>query len=268
MIAGGLGRPGRLLASGPGRVRRAAGLLAVVGGLALAGHGAWIPAKAWLAQHLIERAWAQSHATDSTHAALAGPGAGAGAGQATVRPWPWADTVPIARLRFDRLDQHLIVLAGDSGAVLAFGPGHRSGSARPGSAGNAVISGHRDTHFALLGKVRDGDTISVDAAGTEGQALVRLSYAIVDRRVIRADDPAAVASVIEDAGDDRLTLVTCWPFDAIDPGTPWRYVVTAVRHRDSPSIRRASGSIPAPIASEGHHDRPGPAVGINRQQKA
>ena len=51
MIAGGLGRPGRLLASGPGRLRRAAGLLAVVGGLALAGHGAWIPAKAWLAQH-------------------------------------------------------------------------------------------------------------------------------------------------------------------------------------------------------------------------
>ena len=258
MIAGGLGRPGRLLASGPGRLRRAAGLLAVVGGLALAGHGAWIPAKAWLAQQLIERAWAQSHATASARAQLAG----SAAGLPTMRPWPWADTVPIARLGFDRLDQHLIVLAGDSGAVLAFGPGHRSGSARPGGAGNAVISGHRDTHFALLKHVRDGDTISFDAARAEGQAPARQSYSVVDRRVVRADDPAAVASVIEDAGDDRLTLVTCWPFDAIDPGTPWRYVVTAVRHRDGPSIRRAGGSIPAPIASEGHHDRPGPAVWI------
>jgi sortase A len=25
-----------------------------------------------------------------------------------------------------------------------------------------------------------------------------------------------------------LVLATCWPFDAIDPGTPWRYLVTAV----------------------------------------
>jgi len=24
-----------------------------------------------------------------------------------------------------------------------------------------------------------------------------------------------------------LTLITCYPFDAVDPGGPWRYVVTA-----------------------------------------
>jgi sortase A len=36
------------------------------------------------------------------------------------------------------------------------------------------------------------------------------------------------AWVAEDAGDTRLTLVTCYPFDAIRPGGPLRYVVTAV----------------------------------------
>ncbi|MDX5297649.1 MAG: hypothetical protein LPK85_01730, partial [Gammaproteobacteria bacterium] len=31
-----------------------------------------------------------------------------------------------------------------------------------------------------------------------------------------------------DAGEDQLVLVTCYPFDATDPGGPLRYVVTAV----------------------------------------
>ena len=245
MIAGGLGRPGRLLASGPGRLRRAAGLLAVVGGLALAGHGAWIPAKAWLAQQLIERAWAQSHATASARAQLAG----SAAGLPTMRPWPWADTVPIARLGFDRLDQHLIVLAGDSGAVLAFGPGHRRGSALPGAAGNVVISGHRDTHFALLRELRDGDTISVEVAIGGDAPDATLVYRVEDRRVIRADDADAVAAVLEDSVDDRLTLVTCWPFDAITTRGPERLVVTATRLQDAgfgprSAQRKPSGAPP------------------------
>ena len=35
-----------------------------------------------------------------------------------------------------------------------------------------------------------------------------------------------------DAGADALTLVTCWPFGAIDPRTPYRYLVTARRIGD------------------------------------
>jgi len=33
--------------------------------------------------------------------------------------------------------------------------------------------------------------------------------------------------VARDAGDTRLTLVTCYPFDALRPGGPQRYVVAA-----------------------------------------
>jgi sortase A len=32
-----------------------------------------------------------------------------------------------------------------------------------------------------------------------------------------------------DAGAAQLTLITCYPFDAIRPGTPLRYVVIADR---------------------------------------
>jgi sortase A len=48
------------------------------------------------------------------------------------------------------------------------------------------------------------------------------STRVVDRRDL---------GVVADAGDTRLTLVTCYPFDAIRPGGPLRYVVVA-RHED------------------------------------
>ena len=63
---------------------------------------------------------------------------------------PGADMRPLARLRQPRLDVTQVVLDGASGRVLAFGPGHVTGSALPGVNGNIVISGHRDTHFRWL----------------------------------------------------------------------------------------------------------------------
>ncbi len=37
------------------------------------------------------------------------------------------------------------------------------------------------------------------------------------------------ASVLRPAPGDVLTLVTCYPFDAVVPGGPLRFVVRAVR---------------------------------------
>jgi sortase A len=234
-------------------LRTALGATLVATGLAVAGHGAWIPAKAWLAQRLIDRAWAQTgssvvaaRAGNSTGfvapwgggSSPAGGTPGAVSAARGIRPWPWADTVPVARLHFVRQQQHRVVLEGDSGAVLAFGPGHRVDSPLPAAGGNAVISAHRDTHFAVLSTVRPGDPISVEtwqARVGGGPSPVR--YAVVDARILDADDPVAVAEVIGDAGDDRLSLITCWPFDAIATGTRWRYVVTAVRERGTGADR-------------------------------
>ena len=223
----------------PRRLADLAAIAAIAAGLWLAIQGAWIPAKGWLAQLLIARAWDERRATLAA-GAMTDPGFG--------RPWPWADIVPIARLRFERLGEDRIVLAGDSGAVLAFGPGHRSASPLPGEPGNAVISGHRDTHFALLRRLRAGDTIAVERAGpATADPASGLVYRVTGNRLIRADDGLAVADVLgnDPAGDGddggRLTLVTCWPFDAIDPGTPWRYVVTAEQIDGPDRTERGAG---------------------------
>jgi hypothetical protein len=73
------------------------------------GHGAYIPAKAWVAQELMQRAWRRAENGDERPA-----------------PWPWADTWPVAKLSAKGGDIELIVLAGGSGRTLAFGPGHLS----------------------------------------------------------------------------------------------------------------------------------------------
>jgi sortase A len=165
------------------------------------GHGAWIYAKARLAQHLLQRAWVRTLA-----------------GEPDVKPWPWADTWPVARLRVPAHDADLIVLDGVSGRTLAFGPGHAAGSAVPGAPGTAIVSGHRDTHFRFLERVRAGDEVVIDTPGRLPARFVVRETAIVDARtaVIRRDADAAT-----------LALVTCYPFDAVRPGGPLRYVVVA-----------------------------------------
>lgn len=161
----------------------------------------WIPAKAELAQFLLQRAWVQTLQ-----------------GERNVKPWPWADTWPLARLRMAEHDVDLIVLAGASGRTLAFGPGHLDGTTLPGRLGNVVLSGHRDTHFRFLEDVRPGELLTLE---TPDGALQ--TYRVVARHVVYEDD----VYVLDDDGDAVLTLVTCYPFDALAPGGPLRYVVRA-----------------------------------------
>ena len=112
----------------------------------------------------------------------------------------------------------LIVLAGVSGRTLAFGPGHAPGSARPGTSGTTIITGHRDTHFRFLAALSPEDEILVEKAGGERWRYRVRKAAVVDSR------RAAIRSA---AGEPGLVLVTCYPFDAVAPGGPLRYVVVA-----------------------------------------
>jgi len=180
-------------------------LLAVVGLWEL-GHGTWIHAKAWLAQILLQRAWERTLR-----------------GEAYARPWPWADTWPVARLRVPAHGVDLIVLWGVSGRTLAFGPGHAPDSALPGTPGTEIVTAHRDTHFRFLERVRRGDEIFMESSGRRIARFRVQEITVVDSRyaVIRAE-PHVPA----------LVLMTCYPFDAIVPGGPLRYVVTtrAITH--------------------------------------
>jgi sortase A len=174
-------------------------LLAIVG-LIQFGQGAYIHAKARLAQVLLERAFEQTIATGRD-----------------TKPWSWADTWPVARIEVKRLGAHAIVLAGSSGQALAFGPGHVERTPDAGERGVAVYSAHRDTHFAFLKNIVIGDEIVVTRS--DGK---QFRYRVDGTSVVRFD----TSGVDPLAEGYHLVLSTCWPFDALTSG-PERYLVHA-----------------------------------------
>ena len=182
-------------------------------GAALIASAAYIPAKAALAQVLLERAWERARA-----------------GEAGAKPWPWADVSPVAVLEVPRLGERSIVLEGASGAAMAFGPGHMINTPPIGSRGTAVVAAHRDTQFRYLREISEGERIVVETA--DGR---RSAFRVVELRIVRADtsglDP-------DDGGPTgaRLALVTCYPFNGV-LRSPWRYVVLADREFPSMAVR-------------------------------
>lgn len=161
--------------------------------------GTYIYAKAQLAQYLLTNAWTKT--LD---------------GNPKVKPWRWADTHPVAKITFDnKLDY--IILAGGSGRTMAFGPGHVSATPLPGNGGNSVIVGHRDTHFSVLKDLTPGDIIQVQIPNKQ------ISYKVVNSFIVDQSQ----SEVMQDFGSEQLTLITCYPFNALQAGGPLRYVVRA-----------------------------------------
>ncbi|WP_160173474.1 class GN sortase [Thalassotalea sp. ND16A] len=171
----------------------------VLSAFALIINSAYIHLKAYLAQYLLARAWQHSSATHQQ------------------KPWPWLDTYPVAKLHFPSLGDEHIVLAGDSGQALAFGPGLNQLSVKPGEPGSIVIAGHRDTHFNTLQYLNPSEQIVLENA-----AGIQHHYQI---------DRIGVLDVNEDeilqTSHERLVLITCYPFDGDTAATPLRYVVQA-----------------------------------------
>ncbi len=165
--------------------------------LLLMAQALWIPLKAELAQWLIERSWQQTLAGDE-HA----------------RPWPWADTRPLGVLIVPGRNIRQMILEGNSGRNLAFGPVLLDVS----SLGqDLVISGHRDTHFRFLQDVSPGDRVQIQLRdGAQWYEVSQLE--IIDSRL---------QELVIDPGISRLSLVTCYPFDSPSAGGPMRFVVTA-----------------------------------------
>ena len=169
--------------------------------VALLAAGFWLPAKAELAQHLLNRAWQRTTV-----------------GNTMAKPWPWADTHPVARLELPDGDEPLTVLAGASGRNLAFAPALLDGSAPPGTHGVTVIAGHRDTHFRRLATLAVGDELTLERP--DGSVF---TYEVANLDVV----DSARAELRLDADESIVVLVTCYPFEAVTPGGSLRYVVTA-----------------------------------------
>jgi len=165
--------------------------------------GTWIKTKPLLAEALLARAWNQT-------VNMGKP----------VKAWPWADTWPVARLGVERLGIDRIILEGDSGEVLAFGPGHVTASARPLEKGNCILVGHRDTSFTFLQELQPGDRIVLESSTKQSGTYLVHSIQIV---------PAGDLNFRE-IDESWLTLITCYPFETVVPGAEKRYVVFAKAH--------------------------------------
>lgn len=176
------------------------GLVLLLVGTGLWMKGSYIYLKAELGQYLINRAWQQSLVTGKEY-----------------KPWFWADTWPLARMEVPSQGIRQVVLAGDSGQALAFGPGHTSVSAQPGADGVVVISGHRDTHFRFLQYLELNDTIILQ--NWERQRTV---YRVSSMQVVDKDALIATNNNVR-----NLMLVTCWPFDSSGPNSQHRFIVHA-----------------------------------------
>jgi len=166
-------------------------------------------AKAWLAQVLIAQSWQEAMAKGEH-----------------VRPWPWSDTWPVSRLIMPQYQVDLVVLAGDDGRTLAFGPGARLSTAMPGEVGVSMISAHRDTYFQFLEKVKVGDSFTIQ---TQRGKLI--DYHIKATEII--DQPILAPPI--DTDSSQIVFVTCYPFHALTSGGRQRFIVYAEQAVDNGS---------------------------------
>jgi sortase A len=160
----------------------------------------WIPAKAELAQFLLETSWLRTLE-----------------GEPNAKPWPWADTRAIAVLEVPRLGLREIVLEGSSSRNLAFGP-TLINTTRIDDTADRILSGHRDTHFSFLEELQTGDLLRLRTPTQTRNYRVSWQEAVDSRQ----------QQIVIDDNIERLTLLTCYPFNAATSGGPMRWVVTAL----------------------------------------
>jgi sortase A len=123
----------------------------------------------------------------------------------------------LAKLTIPRLGTELYVFEGDGVHDLSRGPGHLSGTALPGSRGNCVIAGHRDTHFHVLMEIREGDDIVLQTRDAEYHYRVKRTKVVAPENM----------SSLQPTSDAELNLITCYPFTYLGTA-PQRFIVEAL----------------------------------------
>ncbi len=128
----------------------------------------------------------------------------------------------LARIEIPAIDIDKLVVQRAAVADLRTGPGHYNAPSLPGGSGNAAIAGHRTTYgkpFNRIDELVPGDEIVVTTVQGEFRyevLLPREAYVddldllegVGDGHIIV--DPGATW-VLEDFGDNRLTLTACHP---------------------------------------------------------
>jgi len=181
-----------------------------------------------LAIGLVLIVWATvSIAGQSAHPVVAHIGPVSRPTTVTVQPFALAgaDAIPspypapgevFGSLTFPALKQTLPIVEGTDAAQLKQGVGHFIQSVMPGEDDNCVLSGHRDTVFTELGKLKIGDRVIAETS------TGAYTYEISNIRIVHKDD----RTVIVPKDHAVLTLSTCYPFHYVG-NAPDRYILTA-----------------------------------------
>jgi sortase A len=120
----------------------------------------------------------------------------------TLEPVPEGEAT--ARIVIPAIGVDKIVVEGVSLTDLKKGPGHFPQTPLPGQEGNAAIAGHRTTYgapFNRLDELKPGDEVTVTTVQGE------FTYEVTETQIVA---PTQV-EVLEDKGDNRLTLTACHP---------------------------------------------------------
>jgi sortase A len=169
----------------------------VITGSCMMAHSGYFYTRAVIMQMLLNEAWEKSKRTKKI-----------------VKVWGLADTWPVGKLSIKSIGLSKVLLKDADKESLAIGPAHIAASAWPGSDGNIAIAGHRDSFFSDLEGVRRGEVVEL-----ESMSSVQY-FTVTD---IQIADPGDIQWA-ENAADNVITLITCYPFHYVGPA-PKRYVV-------------------------------------------
>ncbi len=139
------------------------------------------------------------------------------------QPLPTHITIPSLRVSSDIIDVGISPTVIDGQPVYiwdvaAYAVGHHFSSANPGEGDNVVLSGHDDWQgevFRDLYRLKKGDKIIVQAGDQTWSYHVELVLPLQEIGV-PLEQRLNNALYIGSTGDERLTLVTCWPYGVDD----------------------------------------------------
>ncbi len=129
---------------------------------------------------------------------------------APATPAP-AEGEPVGVIEIPKIGLERVIVQGVSKADLKKGPGHYPGTPLPGQAGNSGIAGHRTTYGAPFNRIDElvpGDEITITTP--QGRFLYKVIKAPDSEAAPYIVKPSDVA-VLDDKGDNRITLTACHP---------------------------------------------------------
>jgi len=123
---------------------------------------------------------------------------------------------PLGRIEIGQIGLAAMILEGTGEGTLQRAVGHVLGTPLPGQGGNIALAGHRDTFFRGLRNIRQDDEITLTTLSGSHR------YRVDSIKVVEPEQ----TEVLDAAGDDTLTLVTCYPFNFVG-SAPQRFIVRA-----------------------------------------